>query len=104
MELKDFTDEYTQIALARAIGFAPSFVNQWVKGVRPVPPAACLAIERATNGKVKRQDLRPSDFWLIWPDLEHLAPSTPKCQGDTQIRQGISVQDLAQAQQGGARA
>lgn len=32
-------------------------------------PLVCLAIERATGGQVTRQDLRPDDYWLIWPDL-----------------------------------
>lgn len=29
----------------------------------------CTAIERITCGKVNRQMLRPTDYWLIWPDL-----------------------------------
>ena len=29
----------------------------------------CLAIERATNGAVTRQELRPNDWHLIWPEL-----------------------------------
>lgn len=33
-------------------------------------PITCVAIERETNGAVTRQMLRPSDFRLIWPDLE----------------------------------
>ena len=69
MNLKEYTDQHTQIALAKAIKAAPSFVNQWVKGGRPIPAAYCVAIERATGGKVSRQELRPDDYWLVWPDL-----------------------------------
>lgn len=69
MNLKDYTDEHTQIALAKAIEAAPSFVNQWVNESRPVPATYCVAIERVTNGLVTRQELRPDDYWLIWPDL-----------------------------------
>ncbi|MDR2219752.1 MAG: helix-turn-helix domain-containing protein [Methylobacillus sp.] len=29
----------------------------------------CLSVERASNGEVTRQDLRPNDYWRIWPDL-----------------------------------
>lgn len=63
----------SQLALATRIAAAPAQVSQWVSGVRPVPPRHCLAIERATAGQVTRADLRPDDFWLIWPDLP--APS-----------------------------
>ena len=55
--------------LAAAIGIGQSAVSNWrARGTTP-EPAACLAIERATNGAVTRKDLRPDDFWLIWPDL-----------------------------------
>ena len=69
MNLKDYTDKHTQIALARSIGAAPSFVNQWVNKNRPIPPAFCVAIERATGGQVTRIELRPNDWQAIWPEL-----------------------------------
>lgn len=69
MHLKEYTDKHTQIALAKSIGAAPSFVNQWVKDARPVPPIFCVAIESATNGQVTRQELRPDDWQAIWPEL-----------------------------------
>jgi DNA-binding transcriptional regulator YdaS (Cro superfamily) len=69
MKLKDYTAIHTQVAIAKLIGIAPSFVNQWVSGNRPVPITACVAIERVTNGAVTRQELRPDDWWLIWPEL-----------------------------------
>lgn len=60
----------SQLALAVAIGAAPAQVSQWVNGIRPVPAHYCLAIERATQGAVTRQDLRPDDAHLIWPDIK----------------------------------
>ena len=69
MKLKDYTNEHSQSELAKAIGFAPSFVNQWVSGKRPIPVVACVAIERVTGGKVTRQELRPDDWMDIWPEL-----------------------------------
>ena len=69
MKLKDYTDKHTQLALAKAIGAAPSFVNQWVSGARPVPAASCVSIEQATAGAVTRKDLRPDDWQAIWPEL-----------------------------------
>ena len=60
----------SQAALARLLGVKPPTVSQWAHGVRPVPIEHCLPIERATAGAVTRQDLRPDDYWRIWPDLE----------------------------------
>lgn len=56
-------------ALARAIGVHPVMVSQWAAGVKAVPVERCMPIERATGGQVTRQELRPDDYWLIWPDL-----------------------------------
>ena len=70
MNIQNYTQQITQISLARAIGVAPSFVNQWVKNTRQVPPVYCVAIERLSKGQVSRQELRPNDFWKIWPDLQ----------------------------------
>lgn len=69
MNLKTYTERHSQVALAKLIGEAPSFVNQWVKGKRPVPAMSCVAIEKATSGEVTRAELRPNDYHLIWPEL-----------------------------------
>ena len=74
MELKTFLDSregMTAAELARAIGVKDAQVLQWKHGYesRKPSPAYCLAIERATDGIVTRKDLRPHDYWLIWPDL-----------------------------------
>lgn len=69
MKLKDYTAIHSQSDLAKRIGFAPSFVNQWVSGKRPIPVVACVAIERETSGQVTRKDLRPTDWMDIWPEL-----------------------------------
>ncbi len=52
-----------QAALARKLGVRPPTVNQWVKDGRPVPAERCPAIERATNGAVRCEDLRPDVDW-----------------------------------------
>lgn len=62
----------TVAQLAERIGAkSDAQVRQWQHGYaeRQPSPANCLAIERATGGAVSRQDLRPYDYWLIWPDL-----------------------------------
>ncbi|WP_316869709.1 transcriptional regulator [Ralstonia wenshanensis] len=64
-------------ALARAIDMSPIYLSQVVnKGLR-INPARCVAIEVATQGAVRRPDLRPDDWHLIWPELVSVrAPST----------------------------
>jgi DNA-binding transcriptional regulator YdaS (Cro superfamily) len=52
-----------QAALARYLGVKPPTVNQWVKSERPVPAERCPAIERATSGAVRCEDLRPDVDW-----------------------------------------
>ena len=54
--------------LSRALGVAPSLVSQWASGDRPVPVDRCVAIERATNGAVTRQELLPDRWRAIWPE------------------------------------
>ncbi|MHB0920618.1 MAG: YdaS family helix-turn-helix protein [Thiomonas delicata] len=54
-------------ACARMIGVRPPTMHQWIKGLRPVPPRRCYAIESALA--VRRWDLRPDDWHLIWPEL-----------------------------------
>lgn len=45
---------------------APSVTN-WRK--RGIPIERCVQIERAMHGSVMRWDLRPTDWWDIWPEL-----------------------------------
>lgn len=68
----------SQRAVADALSVTPATVNQWVSGLRPIPIERCPSIEIATAGSVTRRDLRPNDWWLIWPELvteEHPIPS-----------------------------
>lgn len=55
-----------QKALADRLEISPQAVNQWVKGLRPVPPRHALAIEAATG--VSRHDLRPDVFGPARPN------------------------------------
>jgi len=50
----------TQAEFAKATGFAPAFVWQWVNNKRPVPAKHCIAIELATG--ITRYELRPDVF------------------------------------------
>lgn len=52
----------SQTALARAVGVVPQVVNNWHRRGN-VPAEYCPAIERATAGAVRCEDLRPDVDW-----------------------------------------
>jgi len=60
------TGKDTQSSLASKLGMKNSvLVNQWANGVRQVPAERCPAIERATDGVVRCEDLRPDVDWGV---------------------------------------
>lgn len=61
--------------LARALNVTTQAVCQWRD--RPVPVARCAAIEELCNKKVRRWDLRPDDWHLIWPELRSRSNAPP---------------------------
>lgn len=70
-----------QAALAAAVGVKQQHVWNWLKrGTGTVPTDHCAAIERATDRAVMRWDLRPDDWWRIWPELigQPGAPAIPE--------------------------
>ena len=70
MKLHDYLQiPGNQTKLASALNKSTAQVWQWKSGLRPVPLELCLAIETATQKEVTRQELRPDDYALIWPDL-----------------------------------
>ena len=70
MKLIDYTKTRgSQRSLADKLGITPVLISQWANELRPVPPERCVEIEKATDGEVARQDLRPEDWQKIWPEL-----------------------------------
>jgi len=64
MDLKSYLSEKGAASrLAIAIGVAPALVSQWRTGFRSVPAERCPLIERATQGAVRCEDLRPDVDW-----------------------------------------
>lgn len=51
-----------QTALAKSIGVVQQNVWSWVHRFGKAPPERCIAIEKATNGRVTRYDLRRDVF------------------------------------------
>ncbi len=71
----------TQI-LAVALDVSGSIVTQWASGAKAVSAERCWPIECATQGAVRRQDLRPDDWHRIWPELIGAdgAPDVPQAE------------------------
>lgn len=61
MDLRTFlaSGAMTQTELAKAVGVTQPMVSQWARGLVRVAADRVVAIERATGGRVTRQELRP---------------------------------------------
>ena len=62
-----------------AAAFVNAMANPSSPGGRPVPPRLAPGIERHTGGTVMRWELRPEDWWEIWPEFRDRrgAPDVP---------------------------
>lgn len=66
MDIKTYLEKRGDNAsLAKALGVSPVVVSQWRTGARQVPAERCPAIERATGGVVRCEDLRPDVDWAF---------------------------------------
>ena len=64
MDLKTFLDQRGDgMKLARDIGVSSVIISQWKTGARAVPADRCPAIEKATGGAVRCEELRPDVDW-----------------------------------------
>lgn len=57
--------------LAEKLGVTAVTVSDWASGKRPVPIIRCVEIEELTCEEVTRKQLRPEDWYQIWPDLRN---------------------------------
>lgn len=59
----------SQKKLAEKLGCTQVQISQWCHCLISVPVYICCLLERITEGKIKRKDMRPDDWFLVWPDL-----------------------------------
>lgn len=62
--------------LAQHLKVPPSFVTKMGDGAKPIPFQHGAAIEQFTQGAVTRQQMFPSDWSRIWPELATTDTST----------------------------
>lgn len=61
--------------LAKAIGATKFSVNNWLNEGEKVPLKRCPAIERATGGRVRCEQLRPDVAWGVLREQSISAPA-----------------------------
>jgi DNA-binding transcriptional regulator YdaS (Cro superfamily) len=86
MHLIDYLCEETGRAAAMAgrVGLSSQFLYQIARGKRPCPADHVPAVEAASDGQVRRWELRPRDWHRIWPELVGAegAPAVPAKESD----------------------
>jgi hypothetical protein len=65
-----------RVQVAKALGIHEQYLYQCLHGHRPTPPERCPPIERATEGRITCEELRPDVRWQRVPD-----PAWPHPQG-----------------------
>lgn len=58
-----------RIAAAQALGINAQFLYQCLTGRRAMEPKMAVRLERNTNQRVRRWQVRQADWHLIWPEL-----------------------------------
>lgn len=53
----------SQAALAKLLGVTQGYISQLATGHRQIPAEYCPAIEAATNGTVRCEEMRPDVQW-----------------------------------------
>ena len=77
----------------RSLGYAVKSnaqLRQWqhAYGDRAPSPENCTGLELATDGAITRKELRPDDWWLLWPELDGSEVERMKGMDDSQPATG----------------
>ncbi|MGS1109144.1 YdaS family helix-turn-helix protein [Achromobacter anxifer] len=57
----------SQAALARLLGKKQPHIHKWLNSSKALKAEHCSLIEARIG--VTRQELRPLDYWIVWPEL-----------------------------------
>lgn len=68
-------------AFASRLGVPPPLLSQWMSSDKPrkVPRERCPSIERATDGRVTVEQMRPDVAWVRVPDAAWPHPAGRPC-------------------------
>ena len=59
--------------LAKDLGISPSYLSQLASGAAPISHSRCIDIEKASNGAVRCEDLRPDFDWAYLRNTSNAA-------------------------------
>lgn len=62
MKLSEYLGTTSQAELGSLLNVSQSVVSQWLRGETRITAERAIQIEKATNGKVSREELRPDLF------------------------------------------
>lgn len=73
MDLRDYLrhlgTEEARAEFAARCDISVGHLRNHAYGTRQAGAALCVALERESAGAMRRWDLRPNDWHLIWPEL-----------------------------------
>ena len=77
MNLKNYTNQARGRAasLSRELRIPSVLISQWANGVRQIPAERCPDIEKATDGEVTCEELRPDVDWAYLRTTERNKPN-----------------------------
>lgn len=90
MKLKTYLETRSQTELAKALGVTQGAVWQWTNGLSAVSAERCPAIERATGGLVRCEDLRPDVQWSVLRGNCITAPANQAPAATEPVAQGVA--------------
>lgn len=70
MKPEEFLKQVNLTEFGKKVGRSTSQVYHWKVGLKPIPLELCTLFETESNGLVMRWDIRPNDWYLIWPELK----------------------------------
>jgi DNA-binding transcriptional regulator YdaS (Cro superfamily) len=81
---KTLTPQDRQRIAAKVGEIHASSILQAMTGARDLSPKECVRVERESGKELMRWDLRPKDWFLIWPELigKKGAPAVPAEAGE----------------------
>ena len=96
MNLADYLAEKRgqHARVAREVGVASAYLSQMAAGTRPVPPALVPALLIACEGRVECWNLRPQDWYLIWPGVVG-RPGAPEPRSQVTPRTTVAAMDTS---------
>lgn len=67
--ISELGNDVARADFARRCGTSLGHMRNIGYGYKVCSPLLAVAIERESGGSATRKELRPADWWLLWPEL-----------------------------------